>query len=84
MLTIHRNKRSMRALLVQGSYPDSLLPAANSIVCTGGGALLTQLFNVTPSLERAISVPPRHCRTAADLCHHCLELNDCLAHNGTL
>ena len=63
--------------LSQGSYPDELKSAANSIVCTNGGFLLSELFNVTPSVERPVSFPPKHCNTAVSRCDQCLEQDSC-------
>jgi hypothetical protein len=61
----------------QGSYPDELKSAANSIVCTTGGFLLRELFNVTPGIERPVSFPSKHCNAATARCDQCLEHDSC-------
>jgi len=64
--------------LLQGSYPDAMKSAVNSIVCTESNNLLMEMFNVTPATERPVSFPPRACKTASALCDRCLERDDCL------
>jgi hypothetical protein len=61
----------------QGSYPDELKSAANSIVCTSGGLLLRELFNMTPGIERPVSFPSKHCNAATARCDQCLEHDSC-------
>ena len=63
---------------IQGSYPDVMKSAVNSVVCTAGNNLLMEMFNVTPSTERPVSFPPRQCKTAAARCDICLERDECL------
>jgi len=65
--------------ILQGSYPEDLAPASNSIVCTESAELMTDLFNVTPSIVRPISFPSKECRTAMSRCENCLEQEYCLA-----
>ena len=61
----------------QGTFPDPLMPAANSIVCTKNTALLRDIFNQTYAPERPINFPPRRCRNALTRCKQCLNQLRC-------
>ncbi len=63
--------------LLQGTFPDPLMPAANSIVCTKNTALLRDIFNQTYAPERPINFPPRRCRNALTRCKGCLNQLRC-------
>ena len=73
----HSNWNSGR--YVQGTFPEPLQPAANSIVCTDSSDLLRDIFNQSFGIERPIRFPPRRCRTAASRCEQCLSQPRCLA-----
>ena len=63
----------------QGTFPEGLRPAANSIVCTDNSALLSKIFNQTSAVERPIRFPPQVCRTAQSRCDQCLNQARCHA-----
>jgi len=66
-------------LLFQGSYPEPLLSADNSVVCTDASkSMLTKLFNITPSIVRPISFPSETCKTARNRCDQCLANGRCI------
>ena len=61
----------------QGTFPEPLVPAANSYVCTQNTQLLGEIFNQTYTPERGISFPPRRCRSASSRCDQCLTQTRC-------
>ena len=63
--------------ILQGTFPEKLSPAANSIVCTANTALLREIFNQTYTSERPIPFPPRRCRSAESRCEQCLRQQRC-------
>jgi len=69
---------------LQGTFPEPLQPAANSVVCTSAGdsSLLRAVFNETPHVEHPISFPPSRCRTAISRCQQCLTQAHCRHRRG--
>ncbi len=61
----------------QGTFPDPLIPAANSIVCTKNTALLREIFNQSYSEEKPIPFPSKRCRPAISRCNQCLNQLRC-------
>ena len=63
--------------LFQDTFPETLEPASNSIVCTKKSGILTELFNQTTGDERQLQFPPRRCRHANIKCRTCLYTQEC-------
>ena len=61
----------------QGTFPEPLEPAANSIVCTDNTAMLRDVFNQTYGTEHDIRFPAKKCRTAASRCQQCVRQSRC-------
>jgi len=63
----------------QGSFPETLESAVNSVVCTddGSSSLLVDLFHMTPKPVQPIRFPPDQCRSAARRCDQCLAQPRC-------
>ncbi len=62
---------------LQGTFPEPLQPATNSIVCTKNTALLREIFNQTYTSEKPIKFPSRKCRPSISRCHQCLNQLRC-------
>jgi len=67
----------------QGTFPEALEPAANSIVCTDNTALLRDVFNQSFGDEQYIRFPARKCRTAASRCNQCVQQSRCTRNGET-
>ena len=69
---------------LQGTFPEPLQPAANSVLCTttDDSSLLRAVFNKTAHFEHPISFPPSRCRTAISRCQQCLAQAHCRHHHG--
>jgi len=63
--------------MLQGTFPDPMRPAANSIVCTEETDMLRQLFNESHSPVRSIKFPAKKCQTAISRCEQCLTQLRC-------
>jgi len=72
------------AVVPQGTFPEPLQPAANSVVCTSAGdtSLLRAVFNKTSHDEHPISFPPSRCRTAISRCQQCIAKAHCRHQRG--
>ena len=72
------------AVVPQGTFPEPLQPAANSVVCTSADdtSLLRAVFNKTAHVEHPISFPPSRCRTAISRCQQCLAKAHCRHQRG--
>lgn len=64
--------------VLQGTFPELLRSAANSVVCTQRTDLLERLFNQTYSPEKAIRFPTSNCRSAISRCEQCLNQLRCV------
>ena len=62
---------------LQGTFPEPMSEAGNSIVCTRDTELLTTIFNKTASPVRPISFPPRKCSRAQSRCDQCINQEQC-------
>ena len=67
----------MLNLTLQGTFPETLKPAANSVVCTRDTALLTEIFNKTASPVRPIRFPSKKCKNAQARCDQCINKQQC-------
>lgn len=66
-------------VLKESPSSQHLQQAANSIVCTDAGPLLSHVFNITPSTARPLSFPPPACNTAQRRCTDCIRRSRCPA-----
>ena len=67
----------------QGSFPEHLKTASNSIVCTESDELLREVFNLSPAPVYPVSLPfSDSCSSARSQCDACLYSQSCLSHQG--